>query len=187
MKWQQPDSFEDMDEHDQPTEPNLPVFLPPSSATAAGTPTNAGDAIPMPKPYEHPFPHEYIQNVAPPNSPNSAPPSTYPVIPGSPVRTTTGQARRSLLPLFVGLFFVAVQFLLLLRFVLKLLPLARGIVWVELIYAISDLFVLPFRLLLANILPISSALELYTLIAILVYGLLSRILVRFLKVLLRSN
>ncbi|HEV7236867.1 MAG TPA: hypothetical protein VGN15_11835, partial [Ktedonobacteraceae bacterium] len=58
--------------------------------------------------------------------------------------------------------------------------------WTGIIYAISGVFVLPFRLLLANInFPIPNTLEIYTLIAILVYGLLSRLIVRLLKAILR--
>jgi hypothetical protein len=53
---------------------------------------------------------------------------------------------------------------------------------------ICGVFVLPFRLLLQNIaVPISTAFEIYTLLAILGYGLLSRLLVRFLRALLGSR
>jgi len=53
------------------------------------------------------------------------------------------------------------------------------------IYTFSSIFVLPFRLILQSFAPaLPSSIELYTLLAILIYGLLSRILVRFLKALL---
>lgn len=217
MKWQQSQnsSSEDMDEHDQPTEPMMPVFLPPSSASgAAEAPTDAADDIPMPGPYEHPFPYQDIQNGASPYSPYRSPvPSVYPVLPPAPVINKGGKRppggaipaspdssdkpvqkigsrfKRNPFPLLVGMFFVAVQLLLLLRFVLKVFAFQGSAVWISFIYTISSIFVLPFRLLLQNIVPISnsSMLELYTLIAILLYGLLSRLLVRFLKALLHSS
>ena len=93
------------------------------------------------------------------------------------------QHRPSALPALVGLFFVLVQLLLLVRFVLRLLNFSGNVPWTGIIYAISGIFVLPFRLLLENInFPIPNTLEIYTLIAILVYGLLSRLIVRLLKV-----
>jgi len=213
MEWQQSQnrSSAGMDEHDEPTEPMRPMFLPPSSATIAdGMPVNADDSIPMPQPYERPFPYQNIQNAAFPQSPYGTPqPSVYPVLPPLPapavntggkrppggvtpaadrsIQTTGARFKRNSLPLFVGLFFVAVQLLLLVRFGLKLFALAGSSPWVSLIYAISSIFVLPFRLFLQNVLPFSNVVELYTLVAILVYGLLSRFLVRFLKALLRSS
>lgn len=99
------------------------------------------------------------------------------------------QSRRSGVPIFVGLCFVAVQLLLLLRFVLSFLPLSANSGWgdsITTVYTISDAFLLPFRLVFQQItLPMSASTELYTLLAILVYGLISRIIVRLLKMLLR--
>jgi hypothetical protein len=86
------------------------------------------------------------------------------------------------------MFFVAVQFLLLISFVARLFNLASE--WLQVIYAISTLLLLPFRLLFEHVtLPLSSTLgvEMYTLLAILVYGLLSRLLVHLLKLLLHSR
>jgi len=92
----------------------------------------------------------------------------------------------------VGLLFVLVQLLLLVRVVLLLLGQPSSIWWVGLIYSISSVFVLPFRLLLQNVnVPLIAGTELYNyllvLLAILLYGLISRILVRFLKALLHSR
>ncbi len=114
-------------------------------------------------------------------------------MPGYPVGSDRGnataptsRARRSSLPLLVGIFFVLVQLLLLTRFVLVLLAFPASTTWVGTIYTFSSIFVLPFRLLLQSFAPaLPSSVELYTLLAILIYGLLSRILVRFLKALLR--
>jgi hypothetical protein len=86
------------------------------------------------------------------------------------------------------MFFVAVQFLLLISFVVRLFNLASQ--WLQALYAISTLLLLPLRLLFEHVtLPLSSTLgvEMYTLLAILVYGLLSRLLVHLLKLLLHSR
>jgi len=98
------------------------------------------------------------------------------------------QVKQSAVPPSVGAFFVGVQLLLLVRFLLKLVALSGSNVFVEVIYAVSALFVLPFHLLLQLTgLPGINGLEIDTLLAILIYGLLSRILVRFLKALLNSR
>jgi hypothetical protein len=107
--------------------------------------------------------------------------SIYP----APVQKAARRRRHSAIPALVGLFFVAVQFLLLLRFVLKLINISGNATWIPIVYTISSIFVLPFRLIFQQItLPIPIWLELYTLVAILGYGLLSRIVVPVLKALL---
>ena len=217
MNWQQPQDnfYEDIDQHEAPTEPMMPIF-PPSSYSAptvpGAEPTVEGYGIPMPTPHERPFPYQNVQQA---RSGGAGSPQTpvYPVLPSPPqhakkgkrpaggatpdypvypVRVTTPpaktrpQRRPSSLPTVVGVFFVLVQLLLLVRFVLRLLNISGSILWVGLIYGTSGIFVLPFRLLFQSInVPIPNALEIYTLIAILVYGLFSRLLVRLLKALLR--
>src|SRR6266568_2119245 len=94
------------------------------------------------------------------------------------------------LPIFVGMFFIAVQLLLLARFVLKLIRWPGSTAWAGTIYSVSNVFVLPFHLLLQNVaLPaiFLNTIEIYTLLAILTYWLLSRILVRLLKAILYSS
>src|SRR5207248_8644674 len=96
---------------------------------------------------------------------------------------STGSGQRPI-PLFVGMFFVAVQFLLLISFIARINSLASYQQWLGIIYGISSIFLLPFRLLFEHVtLPFSLTIgvEVYTLLAILVYGLLSRLLVRLLK------
>ena len=187
MRWQQ----DNLDDHDAPTEPIMPLKPSPFSATMAD------ERIPTPIPQERPFPSQptlsppFFLNL-PAHVPGPAQPPVYPVLPSAPIyngrRLSPAQKRRSALPLFVGVFFVGVQLLLLVRFVLKLLAFDSGTTWVAVVYIISSVFVLPFRLLLQSIaLPIPSAFEIYTLIAILMYGLFSRLLVRLLKALLRSR
>ncbi|MGI9062029.1 MAG: hypothetical protein ACR2H5_26030 [Ktedonobacteraceae bacterium] len=214
MKWQQPqdNSYGNMDEHNAPTEPMMPIYPSPSAFTVPNdAPTVDGQGIPMPIPHERPFPYQDMQqNVAPAPFVVPAAP-VYPVLPPAlknakkgkrpaggavpayPVQPADAnkpasqtQHRPSAFPALVGLFFVLVQLLLLVRFVLRLLNLSGNVPWTGIIYAISGIFVLPFRLLLANInFPIPNTLEIYTLIAILVYGLLSRLIVRLLKAILR--
>jgi len=92
----------------------------------------------------------------------------------------------------VGLFFVAVELFLLLRLVFLLTGSTDNTVWVGLVNTISTVFLLPFLLLLENVkIPLISGTELYTdlliVFALFVYGLISRVLVRFLKALLNSR
>ncbi len=196
MRRQQPEdsySLDEIDEHDQPTEPMRPIVIAPFAPSQAN-----GTAQPPAYPYLQPDPTKKKRrndhrppggslaspsSTVSPDSPNSP---AYPVLPSRPVKKV--QPRQSPIPAFVGLFFVIVQLLLLVRFMLKLLSITGNTTWVSIIYTVSGLFVFPFRLLLQNIslsLPVS--VEVFTLLAILVYGLFSRILVRFLKALLNSR
>ena len=209
--WPHDEYFQELDEHNTPTEPLNTFHLPSNLAgISAGEPFVFDEPVPAPIPYERPFPA--LGNATANPYPGSPAIPVYPVLPLLPSSAKNKKRRRptggtspaypvpskpmqqartnpTFIPLFVGIFFVAVQLLLLVRFALKLLDL-RGlngsVPWVALIYAVSNLFVLPFRLILHNIsLPIPTSLELYTLLAILAYGLLSRILVRVLKAILR--
>ena len=217
MRRQQPDNFGEMDEHDSPTEPMSQVILSPFSSTIPySNGTNGarpnGVVVPTPNPYEQPFPQEanYVQPgtfYRPPEA------QVYPVlppmagvrngrpaggaapiqdVPGLSTRFKSAQPHRSTIPLWVGVFLVTVQLLLLVRFVLQLIGYSTSVFWVSLIYSVSSLFVFPFRALLYSL---TSSLTIGTdlldllaiLFAILMYGLLSRILVRFLKALLHSR
>ena len=210
--WPHDEYFQELDEHNAPTEP-LNTFHPLSNPAGipAGEPFVFDEAVPVPTPYERPFPalddapaNPYprlpatpVYPVLPPlpasaknkkrQRPAGGASPVYPAVPSKPMQQA--QTKPSSIPSFVGIFFVAVQLLLLIRFVLKLMGLQDDVSWVALVYAISNLFVLPFRLILHNLhnipLPIPTSLELYTLLAILIYGLLSRILVRVLKAILR--
>lgn len=170
--------YQEFDEHNAPTEP-LGGFHPPSNPADI-----AHETVPAPVPLERPFP---ALDYAPASSyPYARPPATpaYPVLPPKPV--PQARAKPSAFPVFVGAFFVAVQLLLLVRFVLKFIGLQGNVTWVAIVYAVSNIFVLPFSLILQSIpLPIPASLELFTLIAILFYGLFSRILVRILKAVFR--
>jgi hypothetical protein len=195
MRRQQPQesSFEEIDEHNQPTEPMMPVVIAPFAPTQVN-----GIAQPPAYPYLPPAPVKKKKHdgqrpaggaaAAPLPSPSQTSP-TYPVYPVLPAKAAKQvQHRQNPLPALVGVFFVGVQLLLLVRFMLKLLSVTGNAKWLSLVYDVSDFFVFPFRLLLQNTaLSLSVSVEVYTLLAILVYGLFSRILVRFLKALLNSR
>lgn len=205
-KQSQKKNADEPDEHSAPTEPLLSVV----EETVPGSEIPPSEKLlPAPSPYEQPFPHQQAQDATQLQGPSSPPSVTvYPVLPpastiqqgyrpaGSatplPPQKSMGSVRsgRSPIPLSVGMFFVAVQFLLLISFIARINGLAASQQWLGIIYGISSIFLLPFRLLFEHvILPFSLTIgvEVYTLLAILVYGLLSRLLVRLLKVLLRSR
>ncbi|MEO6888848.1 MAG: hypothetical protein ABI456_06555 [Ktedonobacteraceae bacterium] len=188
--------FGELDEHDMPTEPMAQVIFSPVAATS---PIEGG--IPMPQPPARPFPQQHARGAFPPPA-MMRPPETsvYPVLPPLPVTSgrdrpaggagpvQTTRSRRSAVPMLVGLFFLAVQILLLTRFILDVLALQHTSLWMDIVYEVSTVFLLPFRLLLQSVtLPFSIGIELYTMLAILIYGLFSRILVRFLKAFLHSR
>jgi len=189
------DSYlDELDEHDQPTEPWLPAVASPFGPTAG-----PGElSIPAPQPYERPFP---TQSATPVPGSNGGLPGTpvYPqlppaggVIPAIPANTQAppvpSTPRRSPWPILLGLFFVTVQLLLLVRFVLKVINWPTSTYWVGTVYNVSAIFVFPFQLLWKNLaLPIPGSLELYTLLAVPIYWLLSRLLVHLLKAILHSR
>ena len=178
-----------VDEHDMPTEPLSPI------------PTLL---FPTPDP-EQPLPaYPYIQMPTAGMDRYAA----YPVVPGTPTRASYGgwptnaawhtestkkqpTRRRRLLPTCVALFFVCVQLLLIVRLGVRFLGLSPDITWVALVTAVSEIFVLPFQLLwlqiplLSTLLPVN--MEIHTLVAILAYRMLSRLLVGILKVILKSR
>ncbi|MEO8971476.1 MAG: hypothetical protein ABI406_07755 [Ktedonobacteraceae bacterium] len=190
---QEDSSFAEIDEHDQPTEPMMPVVIAPFAPTQVN-----GASQPAAYPYLPSAPvKNKKQNGHRPagGAAASSPAQNYPASPVSPVypvlsvrSAKQAQPRQSPIPAFVGLFFVLVQLLLLVRFMLKLLNVSGNAKWLSLVYDVSNLFVFPFRLLFqSTALSLPVSVELYTLLAILVYGLFSRIFVRFLKALLNSR
>lgn len=95
-------------------------------------------------------------------------------------------------PNVVGIILVSVQVLLLLRVVLFLFGVDGSSVWVGWLFAITSIFAKPMRLVLDHIQALQvlgqdSINYLAPLLTILLFGLLSRLLVRFLKTLLQSK
>jgi hypothetical protein len=206
--------FEDFDEHDSPTEPMSAIILSPHPVPTSmmeggnGIGGYSSYTVPAPLPPELPFP----QNGQP-AAPYAYPPQTpgvYPVLPLSPIvhskgrppggagfsgdraRPLRAQPRRSSFPTLVGALFVLAQLILLARVVLLLFGVPASNMLVELVYAGGALLAWPLRLLVEHLnllAQIGGDLINYlaALIAILVYGVLARILVRFLKALLNSR
>jgi hypothetical protein len=178
-----------VDEHNMPTEPlpTIPTLL-----------------FPTPDPEQPPHAYPYIQ--VPTSGMDRY--SSYPVLPGTPARASYGgwptnaawhsvntkkqiTRRRRFLPACVGLFFLCVQLLLIVRLGVRFLDLSPDITWAAVVTDVSEIFVLPFWLLWREI-PLASTLlpvnmEVYTLVAILAYSVLSRLLVGILKVILKSR
>ncbi len=207
-------SFEDFDEHDSPTEPMSAIVLSPYAVSSPAPVGGNGfepygiPTIPAPQPPEVPFPRDG-QPVSP-FAPLPEMPGAYPVLPNSPLRHGNGQppggagfaggqvrpvraqSRQSSIPVVVGALFVAIQLILLVRVVLMLFGVTASNILVELVYGGGKALAWPLRLLLEQLhLPVQMGADLIgylaALIAILVYGVLGRVLVRFLKALLNSR
>jgi hypothetical protein len=207
--------FDNFDEHNQPTEPMSAIILSPYSAptytigSANGVTGSHQEGIPAPLPPELPFPQNG-QPAAPYQHYLPEAPRVYPVLPPSPVVKGTGRPpggaapssergrslplypRRSSFPTIVGVLFVVAQLILLARVVLLLFGVSATTIVVELVYAGGGLLAWPFHLLLDHVnLPAQIGGELINylaaLIAILAYGVIARILVRFFKALLHSR
>ncbi len=208
--------FEDFDEdeHESPTEPMSAIILSPyaipsslptggNGLEAYGVPT-----VPAPQPPEVPFPHN--GQPATPLAPLPGTPGVYPVLPDSPLtqsnrrppggtgiggehgRPAGAQPHQSSVPIVVGALFVIAQLLLLVRVVLMLFGVPASNLLVEVVYAGGRLLAWPLRLLLEQVhFPVQMGADfsgyLAALLAILVYGVLARVLVRFLKALLNSR
>lgn len=119
-----------------------------------------------------------------------APAAVQPVQPEIPVSPL--QSRRSSVPVLVGLAFVMLQAVLLARVVLMLFGADSTNAWIGWLFLLSSAFAFPFKLLL-DVLPLPSQIGpdivsyVSPLMALLVYGVLSRVLVRFLKAYLNSR
>ena len=160
--------------------------------------------FPIPDPDQPPPAYPYIQ--IPTSGMDRY--SPYPVLPSTPARTSYGgwptnvawhsgsakkqpTRRRRLLPACVGLFFLCVQLLLIVSLGGRFLGLSREVPWVAFVIELIVVFVSPLQLLWIQI-PLASMLppvkmEVYTMVAILAYGVLSRLLVGILKVILKSR
>jgi len=194
MGWFQLPGTNKIDEHDEPTEP-IPLV-----DTMPIAPPQQGLTLPAPPPANKAAPPQPGQAVPAKPSPQQP----YPYVPPQPA-TQQGPAQengekiksggaskptrsgRSLKPLLPGFFFITVQILLLMRFFLKITGLMADQWWVGVVMGVSEVFVSPFRALLLQVsLQLPAQVEVYTLLAVIVYGLISRLLVRLLKVILRS-
>jgi hypothetical protein len=205
--------FRQMDDFEQPTEPMSQVFLSPyfTPPYQTGIPVDQA-GVPAPQFDVRPFPISGVARedglsrptgtspvypVLPPvpgESRNGRPPGGAPpyIEPGNAKVTLPRRPRNSSFPVLVGLFFVVVELVLLLRLVFLLMGMTNNDGWVGIVNITSTVFLLPFLALSENVkIPLIYGTELYSglliAFALFAYGLLSRILVRFLKAVLNSR
>ncbi|GAC1426447.1 MAG: hypothetical protein PVS3B3_12300 [Ktedonobacteraceae bacterium] len=206
----QPNDTTFIDEHDEPTEPmrraDVAAFVPTMPDTVLSS--NEED-VPAPKSSTQPFPYHYVQptssiqdgsqytppsssllpakpNVSHENSPGGGILTVQPEVTSN--NSQRKKVRTNAIPIAIGMCFVALQTLLLLRFLLKIVGISSDNAWVGAVYEVSNVFVLPFRALFLQLaIPLLFTVELYTLLAIFAYGVVSRIVVHTLKALLRTR
>ncbi|GCE46737.1 hypothetical protein EI42_00256 [Thermosporothrix hazakensis] len=165
-----------MDEHDLPTEP-----IARESVTSRSSYDDRTVAVPSHQ-QSAPFSNGARRGYQPEEYPPAA--GTYEPVPAQPVRPV----KASPLPGLVTLLFVLVQLLLLVRFLLKILAVSETVVWAVAIYQVSEVFIMPVRSLLLLIpVPIKLDVEIYTLVTILLYGVLARVLAGLLRLLLKPR
>lgn len=191
-------SMEALDRHDLPTEP-IPLLVPTLFTENLPGQVDPFDyaTVPASSPYVRKVP---VKPDTLPGSPAAPgiPDATY--IDQSPseeaesgsASSMVWQARRfipfGLMPLGVGMCFVSIQILLVMRFTAKLCNLTTSLPWVRTVYALSDVVLLPLYALLPPLKQaIFTRIEPYTILAIVLYGLSSRVIVRLLKLLLRMT
>jgi|SRR5450631_1903808 len=198
MKRPKKNGVQEIDEHNQTTE----AF---DFGVSPYAPTVTGNRLPPDTP-----PIAMVRPV-PPQQVAAQPPliGAYPFLPPSPVRqnevaatpvggvassqasgvsTLGSQKLLKVFPALVGLCFVAVQLLLLASFVLKVVGLWNTTLWANVLYLISDVFIWPLQALVHLLpAPFSIPAQIVALLAILLYGVISRIVVRCLKLLLHTR
>ena len=190
-------------DYNEPTEPleviELPFYGDPSYVMGDGfsvattvpatqpalrlPPTDVLPAYPEHQPYPAAYP---VLPPLPRKKYRGSPPGGYTPL---PERAPARRRWRSPLPGFVRLLFVLVQLVLLARVVCLLFGVQSNTLWLTVLFAAGDLFVQPVSALAANInlsLLAGTQLLLYLefLVAILAYGLFSRLLALLLRALL---
>lgn len=195
MKKPKKNGAEEIDEHNQTTEPfdfgvspyaqtvtedRLPPETPPI-AMVRGTPQQP--PLIGAYPFLPPAPARQGSQLHPPAGGAQNPP-----VQDARASVTAGQRIRKVLPAFVGLCFVGVQVLLLVSFGCKIVGQWDSTLWVNVLYVISDILVWPVQTLVHQIpTPIVIPGQIIILLTILIYGMISRIIVRCLKLLLHTR
>jgi len=182
-------------DYDQPTEPLEIIALPAYAAPTytVDEPYPSAPTVPIPQPGTRPFsqgsPSTYpVYPVLPPTpikKYRGHPPGGSPPI-NQPVRRTKRRSRS--LSRLVNLLFLLVQLALLARVVCMVLNILATNIWLDLLFWACDQLVWPLRLLAANLAITwlqGTQLLIYLefLLAILLYGLVARIVVGVLRVL----
>ncbi|GCE11796.1 hypothetical protein [Tengunoibacter tsumagoiensis] len=195
------------DNHEVPTEPLAP-FVPMPSPPASqyddlhGEPTEPVPPVQQRLVLPRPLPQHSAQAAQTPQPVVAQ----YPYLPAGPSYRppTPAPGKRSMVqprpigksalnlmswaffPWLIGMIFVCIEMILLLRFSLKLGALFEGQSWIETLYIVSDVFVWPAHTIFLYLLPqvakgLPTNLELDTLCAVILYSFVSRLIVRFLK------
>jgi hypothetical protein len=164
--------FDEFGSGESPTEPMIPIVLTPNTQLSP-----------------HTLYPQHRQPQQPANLDTTAAQSDQSQ---QPQFVSSPQSRRSSVPVIVGVAFVCVQLILLARVVLMLFGADSSVPWIAWVYILSGGFALPFKLLIEQAqFPAQVGSEIVgyvpSLLAILVYGLISRVLVRFLKAFLNSR
>ena len=207
-------SPDEMDEHNQPTEPMPPLVLPAPAVPgiASSIPLPADPTLPVPPVYGIPNAYPAFSPAHYPVQGGQQPYPVYPILPPQTrqqqIQAGAGSAgsqfhpgeaagqilkvaswiiftQRRLLPWLVGAFFVVVELLLIVR---ALLALIGRVIFVPRqmgIEAFSDMFLFPVQLLIQALhLPMAIGIEISCVLALPLYVVLSRLLVRIFKMLL---
>lgn len=190
-------------DYNQPTEPLESIVLPQSLEPTSPMGRWHSDApgVPAPQAETRPFPQEYAPAYPYAQSPAASVYPVYPVLPLAPLQKPGGatpryrpirlrKRHRSPVPGLVGLCLMLVQLTLLARVICMLFGVAATTLWLGLLFVASDVFVEPLRWLATtiNIAPLAGTqllIYLEFLLAVIAYGLFSRLLVGLLKALLR--
>ena len=200
MKRPKKNGAEEIDEHNQTTE----AF---DFGVSPYAPTVTGNRLPPDTP-----PIAMVRPIAPQPVSVQQPPliGAYPFLPPSPIRqdamaapagnrepsqpqdgktpTAGSQRLRKIFPALVGLCFVVIQLMLLASFALNVVGLWNNTLWANVLYVISDIFIWPLQTLAHQLpAPFSIPSQIMALLAILLYGMLSRVVVRCLKLLLHTH
>ena len=188
MRRPQKNGIEPVDEHSQPTEPMSFTVSPFAPTTTGENPATVPASYnPMPQQPPQIGAYPYLPPPLPYQGGYGGIEKTVPVQPVESTQAAKSTKKRRALPILVGMFFVAIQLALLARFVLDVVPFWNNTSWAATFDATTTLLIWPVQALLQQFaMPLAASIEISTLIAILAYGLLSRILVRVLKLVLRS-
>ena len=178
-------------------QPAIPVAVPPgpydaTSATPSGAQWQPYQAFSPSPSYAAPAQVYPYLPVAPQQMPQPQEPTWLQPKVGQQltpvVSSISGISRTIPVPLLVGLGFVAIQLILVARLVVLFVPNGTVYTWSATIIALGDLCAEPFFVLIQQATlpnPVNTAVA--TLLAIFAYGIISRMLVRLLKLLLRRG
>ncbi len=165
-----------------PQPPNgSPQYTPPQYTEPQYTPPQYGYQAYQPPVYQYAPP-----SAQPPTYQYSPPPAQPPAYQGAPEPRSRGRrSGRSLLPGFVKLFFALLQIMLLVSAGLQIVRTSDTIEWVRIVNGLSAGFVWPIQQILQNVkFPFPMGAIGFTLLAIPIYWLLSRLVVGFLRAVL---